>query len=188
MACRGIEVPKLTTHTHTQKTQIRVKGPQITPGYFDNPAATAAAFDPDGFLRTGDEGSVAPDGQLTIHDRIKEMIKVKGAQVAPAELEDLLLGHPCVADAAVVGVPDDYAGERPFAFVVLRPGGGRGVSAEEEAMERLVQHVKDARARDKWLAGVRVVEAIPKSPSGKILRRILRDEYRKSVQVSSAKL
>ncbi|PQK17957.1 hypothetical protein BB8028_0009g01550 [Beauveria bassiana] len=171
-----------------ERGEIRVKGPQITPGYFDNPAATAAAFDPDGFLRTGDEGSVAPDGQLTIHDRIKEMIKVKGAQVAPAELEDLLLGHPCVADAAVVGVPDDYAGERPFAFVVLRPGGGRGVSAEEEAMERLVQHVKDARARDKWLAGVRVVEAIPKSPSGKILRRILRDEYRKSVQVSSAKL
>ncbi|KAM3542424.1 hypothetical protein ARSEF1564_004642 [Beauveria bassiana] len=169
-----------------ERGEIRVKGPQITPGYFDNPAATAAAFDPDGFLRTGDEGSVAPDGQLTIHDRIKEMIKVKGAQVAPAELEDLLLGHPCVADAAVVGVPDDYAGERPFAFVVLRPGGGR-VSAEE-VMERLVQHVKDARARDKWLAGVRVVEAIPKSPSGKILRRILRDEYKKSVEVSSAKL
>ncbi|EJP70400.1 AMP-binding enzyme, putative [Beauveria bassiana ARSEF 2860] len=170
-----------------ERGEIRVKGPQITPGYFDNPAATAAAFDPDGFLRTGDEGSVAPDGQLTIHDRIKEMIKVKGAQVAPAELEDLLLGHPCVADAAVVGVPDDYAGERPFAFVVLRPDGGRGVSAEE-VMERLVQHVKDARARDKWLAGVRVVEAIPKSPSGKILRRILRDEYKKSVKVSGAKL
>ncbi|KAM3450179.1 hypothetical protein MY3296_006288 [Beauveria thailandica] len=168
-----------------ERGEIRVKGPQIVPGYFDNPAATAAAFDPDGFLRTGDEGSVAPDGQLTIHDRIKEMIKVKGAQVAPAELEDLLLGHPCVADAAVVGVPDDYAGERPFAFVVLRPG--RGV-APDEAPRRLVRHVKDARARDKWLAGVRVVEAIPKSPSGKILRRILRDEYKKSVEVSSAKL
>ncbi|KAM3552437.1 hypothetical protein MY1884_007203 [Beauveria asiatica] len=168
-----------------ERGEIRVKGPQIVPGYFDNPAATAAAFDPDGFLRTGDEGSVAPDGQLTIHDRIKEMIKVKGAQVAPAELEDLLLGHPCVADAAVVGVPDEYAGERPFAFVVLRPGPG---VAPDEAPRRLVQHVKDARARDKWLAGVRVLEAIPKSPSGKILRRILRDEYKKSVDVSSAKL
>ncbi|KAM3553617.1 hypothetical protein ARSEF4850_006835 [Beauveria asiatica] len=168
-----------------ERGEIRVKGPQIVPGYFDNPAATAAAFDPDGFLRTGDEGSVAPDGQLTIHDRIKEMIKVKGAQVAPAELEDLLLGHPCVADAAVVGVPDEYAGARPFAFVVLRPG---PAVAPDEAPRRLVQHVKDARARDKWLAGVRVVEAIPKSPSGKILRRILRDEYKKSVDVSSAKL
>ncbi|EGX91971.1 4-coumarate-CoA ligase 2 [Cordyceps militaris CM01] len=121
--------------------------------------------------------------QLTIHDRIKEMIKVKGAQVAPAELEDLLLGHPAVADAAVVGVPDDYAGERPFAFVVLRPGADAA-----RAPDDVVAYVKEARTRSKWLAGVRVVHAIPKSPSGKILRRILRDEYKKDAQAQRAKL
>lgn len=111
------------------------------------------------------------------------MIKVKGAQVAPAELEDLLLGHPAVADAAVVGVPDDYAGERPFAFVVLRPGADAA-----RAPDDVVAYVKEARTRSKWLAGVRVVHAIPKSPSGKILRRILRDEYKKDAQAQRAKL
>lgn len=166
----------------TQK-QIRVKGPQIVPGYYRNPDATAAAFDDDGFLCTGDEGSVAADGQLTIHDRIKEMIKVKGAQVAPAELEDLLLGHASVADAAVIGIPDDYAGERPFAFVVLRPGVDGGAAPAD-----LVQYVKDTRTRSKWLAGVRVVDVIPKSPSGKILRRILREDYKRDSQRPSPKL
>ncbi|OAA73321.1 4-coumarate-CoA ligase 2 [Cordyceps fumosorosea ARSEF 2679] len=168
-----------------QRGEIRVKGPQIFPGYLHDPESTAAAFDEDGFLRTGDEGSVAADGQITIHDRIKEMIKVKGAQVAPAELEDLLLGHPRVADAAVIGVPDDYAGERPFAFVALRPGGTDSGKAEEE----LMGYVRGARARSKWLVGVRVVEAIPKSPSGKILRRVLREQYkREAAQAPSAKL
>ncbi|OAA82384.1 4-coumarate-CoA ligase 2 [Akanthomyces lecanii RCEF 1005] len=166
-----------------ERGEIRVKGPQIVPGYFRNPEATADAFDDESFLRTGDEGSVAADGQLTIHDRIKEMIKVKGAQVAPAELEDLLLGHTSVADAAVIGVPDDYAGERPFGFVVLRPG-----VDSARAPEDLMQYVKDTRTRSKWLAGVRVVELIPKSPSGKILRRILREEYKRDLKASRAKL
>lgn len=166
--------------------QIRAKGPQIFSGYFNNPQATAEAFDEQGFLRTGDEGSVDADGMLTIHDRIKEMIKVKGVQVAPAELEDLLLGHPKVADAAVIGVPDDYAGERPFAFAVLKAGGdggGQAVVAEE-----LVQFVRDAKSRTKWLVGVRVVDQIPKSPSGKILRRLLREEYKKDAMVPRARL
>lgn len=111
------------------------------------------------------------------------MIKVKGAQVAPAELEDLLLGHAAVADAAVIGVPDDYAGERPLAYVVLRPGAD-GATAPED----LMRYVKDTRTRSKWLAGVRVVEVIPKSPSGKILRRILRDAYKQELKASRAKL
>ncbi|XWW92340.1 hypothetical protein V2A60_000263 [Cordyceps javanica] len=166
-----------------ERGEIRVKGPQIVPGYLNNPVASAEAFDDEGFLRTGDEGSVAADGQLTIHDRIKEMIKVKGAQVAPAELEDLLLGHPSVADAAVIGVPDDYAGERPFAFVVLGPG-----ADHESAPQELDHYVKETRTRSKWLAGVRVVETIPKSPSGKILRRILREEYKRNTMALSPKL
>ncbi len=108
---------------------------------------------------------------------------MKGAQVAPAELEDLLLGHASVADAAVIGVPDDYAGERPFGFVVLRPG-----VDSAKAPEDLMQYVKDTRTRSKWLAGVRVVELIPKSPSGKILRRILREEHKRDSKASRAKL
>ncbi|KAJ6785967.1 hypothetical protein PWT90_09145 [Aphanocladium album] len=165
--------------------EIRLKGPQIVPGYYNNPAATAESFDEEGFLRTGDVGSIAADGLITIHDRIKEMIKVKGSQVAPAELEDLLLGHAKVADAAVFGVPDDYAGERPYAFVVLQPGvdNSRGQVAEE-----LMQFVKDERTRNKWLAGVRIVDAIPKSPSGKILRRILKEEYKKDFKMPSPRL
>lgn len=128
---------------------------------------------------------MSADGLVTIHDRIKEMIKVKGVQVAPAELEDLLLGHDKVSDAAVIGVPDDYAGERPFAFVVLKHGvdNARGQVAGE-----LVQFVKDTKTRTKWLAGVRVMEEIPKNPSGKILRRVLRKEYKKDWALPSPKL
>jgi 4-coumarate--CoA ligase len=88
-------------------------------GYFNNQKATSEAFDEEGFLWTGDEGSINAEGLITIHDRIKEMIKLKGIQVAPTELEGLLLGHHKIEDCAVIGIPDDYAGERPLGFVVL---------------------------------------------------------------------
>jgi len=145
-------------------------------GYYNNPTVTAEAFDSEGFLRTGDEGSIDSEGLITIHDRIKEMIKVKGIQVAPAELEDLLLGHPWVEDCAVIGIADDYAGERPLGFVVLKKG-------VEEDMERvkgkLLAYVKEKKVRDKWLVGVMIIEEIPKTASGKILRKILRDRVGK---------
>lgn len=113
------------------------------------------------------------------------MIKVKGVQVAPAELEDLLLGHAHVADAAVVGVPDDYAGERPYAFVVLRPGvdNSRGQVSED-----LVKFVQESRTRSKWLVGVRVIDVVPKSASGKILRRVLKEQYKKDFAAPSPRL
>jgi 4-coumarate--CoA ligase len=152
-------------------------------GYFNNPTATSSAFDGDGFLRTGDEGSIDSQGLITIHDRIKEMIMVKGIQVAPAELEDLLLGHEKIEDCAVIGIPDDYSGERPLGFVVLK----RAVDLlgiEEE----LMQYVRERKARSKWLVGIRSVEHIPKSPSGKILRRLLRDKYREEMVVLKPKL
>lgn len=152
-------------------------------GYFNNPAATAAAFDSEGFLRTGDEGSIDSEGMIMIHDRIKEMIKVKGIQVAPAELEDLLLGHEKVEDAAVIGIPDDYSGERPLGFVVLKPGVDRK-GIEEELME----YVRKTKVRTKWLVGVRILEQVPKSPSGKILRRVLRDGYRDEQSILKSKL
>lgn len=102
------------------------------------------------------------------------MIKVKGIQVAPAELEDLLLGHPKVEDAAVIGISDDYSGERPLGFVVLKSS----VSKSTKVVEELIEFVKEKKSRPKWLAGVKIVDEIPKSASGKILRRLLRDRVR----------
>jgi 4-coumarate--CoA ligase len=159
-------------------------------GYFNNPAATAAAFDSDGFLRTGDEGSISSPigGLITIHDRLKEMIKVKGIQVAPAELEDLLLGHSAVEDCAVIGVPDDYAGERPLGFVVLKPGLVAVGEGEQKIYEELMGYVREKKVRTKWLIGLRVVDVIPKSASGKILRRVLRDGYEKEAGRLKSKL
>jgi len=152
--------------------EICAKGPQIVMGYLNNPKATAETFDKDGFLHTGDQGSIDENGMVTILDRIKEMIKVKGIGVAPAELEDLLLGHAKIEDVAVLGVRDDYAGELPKAFVVLKGG-----SAGDEATGReLMKYVKERKVRHKHVKEIEFTDAIPKSASGKILRRVLRDQ------------
>jgi 4-coumarate--CoA ligase len=148
--------------------EIWVRGPQVMHGYLNNPDATAATIDADGWLHTGDIGHVDADGYWYVVDRLKELIKVKGFQVPPAELEDLLIGHPEVADVAVIGVPDEEAGERPKAFVVLRPGA-------ECSADELVAYVAEHVATYKRVQVVEFVDAIPKSPSGKILRRLLRD-------------
>ena len=138
-------------------------------GYLDNPEATAATLDADGWLRTGDIVTVDEDGWFTVTDRIKELIKYKGFQVAPAELEGILLSHPSVADAAVVRSPDEEAGEVPKAFIVPR-----GPVAHDELMAWMAGRV----APYKRIHGVEFVEQIPKSPSGKILRRQLADRER----------
>jgi 4-coumarate--CoA ligase len=151
--------------------EIWARGPQVTMGYLNNPKATAETFDKDGFLHTGDIGAFDEEGFLSITDRLKELIKVKGVGVAPAELEDLLMGHPSVSDTAVCGIPDDRAGERPKAFVVLADS---HKSDPVSAGKALIQFSKDNKARPKWLAEVEIVQEIPKSPSGKILRRKLR--------------
>ena len=137
-------------------------------GYLNNPAATANTIDDDGWLHTGDIGHVDDDGHVFIVDRLKELIKYKGFQVPPAELEALLLTHPAVADAAVIGVADDEAGEIPVGFVVLKPG--------QEATEAdIMAFVAERVATYKQVRKVNFVDAIPKSASGKILRRVLRD-------------
>ena len=123
-------------------------------GYLNNPKATAETFDNDGWLHTGDQGIIDDEGMLTITDRIKEMIKVKGIGVAPAELEDLLLGHPKVEDVAVMSVPDDYAGERPKAYVVLKAG----IKNNQEVRQELIQYVKERKSRTKWITEVEFVE------------------------------
>lgn len=165
--------------------EILAKGPQVVMGYLGNEAATRAAFDDEGFLHTGDQGVIGADGFVTITDRLKEMIKVKGIGVAPAELEDLLLGHPAVEDCAVLGVPDERAGERPKAYVVLKPGAVAGDS-EGLALQALgtdiLRYAQGRKVRHKWVREVEFTEEIPKSASGKILRRVLRDREKNGVR------
>ncbi len=147
--------------------EVLVTGPQVMAGYLNNEKATAATVDADGWLHTGDLGYMDADGYLFIVDRVKELIKYKGFQVAPAELEALLVTHPGIADAAVVGRPDDEAGEVPVAHVVRRSD-----STVTEA--EVIAFVADKVATYKRLAGVTFTDTIPKSPSGKILRRLLK--------------
>jgi acyl-CoA synthetase (AMP-forming)/AMP-acid ligase II len=147
--------------------ELLLRGPNVMRGYLNQPEATAAMLDADGWLHTGDVALFDDDGELFIVDRLKELIKVKGYQVAPAQLEAVLLQHPAVADAAVIGVADDEAGELPKAFVVLRVAGTSPETIMAETARRLAPHER--------IRVVEFVDAIPKSPSGKILRRVLRD-------------
>ena len=151
-----------------QDGEIWVRGPQVMKGYLGNPQATADTIDPDGWLHTGDLGHIDADGHLYVTDRLKELIKYKGFQVPPAELEAVLLHHPDVTDAAVIGLPDEEAGEIPAGYVTLRPG----ASADPEQIRRFVA---SQVAGYKQIRRLEVIEAIPKSASGKILRRVLRD-------------
>ncbi|MGH3979205.1 MAG: AMP-binding protein [Pseudonocardiaceae bacterium] len=148
--------------------ELWCKGPNVMVGYLDNPAATAQTLDSDGFLHTGDIASVDADGNVTIVDRVKELIKYKGYQVPPAELEALLLTHPQIADAAVIGVRDAEGEEVPKAFVV-RQAGGEGLTDDD-----VIAFVAQRVAPYKKVRAVQFVEAIPKSASGKILRKDLR--------------
>ncbi|MGQ0800058.1 MAG: AMP-binding protein [Pseudomarimonas sp.] len=147
--------------------ELWIRGPMVMQGYHANPAASADTLDADGWLHTGDVGHVDADGYWYLVDRLKELIKVSAFQVAPARLEALLLDHPAVADAAVIGVADEVCGEIPKAFVVLRPGA-------HVAAEDLQQHIAAQVATYERIRLVEFVDAIPKSPSGKILRRLLR--------------
>ncbi|OAG34203.1 hypothetical protein AYO21_11648 [Fonsecaea monophora] len=147
--------------------EILVRGPQCTMGYLDNPEETRGTFLADGWLRTGDMGRMDADGCLTITGRIKDLIKVKGVGVAPAELEDVLMSHPHVQDVGVLGVPHSYKGEVPYAFVVLH----KDVQPSRGLAEELIQHVRARKSRPKWVVGVSFVQAIPRGPNGKILRR-----------------
>ncbi|KAF4554117.1 AMP-binding enzyme-like protein 15 [Elsinoe fawcettii] len=160
--------------------EICAKGPQIVMGYLNNEKATKETFDQDGFLHTGDQGMIDEQGLITITDRIKEMIKVKGIGVAPAELEDLLLGEERVEDVAVLGIKDDYEGEVPKAYVVLKAGVEQGQTEKDLVGigKELLKFVREKKVRHKWVKEVEFTDEIPKSASGKILRRVLRDKER----------
>jgi acyl-CoA synthetase (AMP-forming)/AMP-acid ligase II len=147
-----------------EKGEVCVRGPQVMKGYLNKPDATAETIDLEGWLHTGDIGYADEDGHFFIVDRAKELIKYKGFQVPPAELEAVLLTHPCIADAAVIPYPDDEAGEVPKGIIVLRE------AAEPEA---ILEFVAERVAPHKRIRYLEFVEKIPKSPSGKILRRVL---------------
>lgn len=146
--------------------ELLVRGPQVMKGYYNNDDATRETISDDGWLYTGDIVRMNEDGCVWILDRKKELIKYKAFQVPPAELEGLLLEHPAIADAAVVGKPDVEAGEIPKAFVVAR----RGV---EVSGEDVMNFVASRVATFKHVREVEFIDAIPKNPSGKILRRML---------------
>ena len=149
-----------------QDGELWVRGPQVMKGYFNRQDATSVTIDDEGWLHTGDIGHADADGDFFIVDRLKELIKYKGCQVAPAELEAVLLTHPAVRDAAVVPLENEDCGEIPRAFVVLKAP----ATADE-----LMTYVGERVAPYKKVRRVDFIETIPKSPSGKILRRLLRD-------------
>jgi 4-coumarate--CoA ligase len=149
--------------------EVWVRGPQVMKGYLNNDTATKSTIDDDGWLHTGDIGHIDADGHLFIVDRLKELIKYKGFQVPPAELEALLLTHPQIADAAVIGIPDDEAGEVPAAYIVLKQG-------QDTTAVDIQAFVADNVASYKQIRKITFIDAVPKSASGKILRRVLRDQ------------
>ncbi len=150
-----------------ERGELWVRGPQVMTGYLNNDEATAATIDSDGWLHTGDIAIIDEHGHMTIVDRLKELIKFKGFQVAPAELEALLITHPKVADVAVIGIPDDEAGEVPKAFVTAAPG-------ETVTLEEIQALVSEHLVSYKQIKELEVIDAIPKSAAGKILRKELR--------------
>ncbi|KAG6890746.1 hypothetical protein C0992_013129 [Termitomyces sp. T32_za158] len=182
-----------------EQGELVVTGPSMALRYINDEVATKETFI-NGWVRTGDE-VIIRNGDVFVVDRLKvypgenatyfmskykiqEMMKVRGFQVAPAELEGHLLTHPDVTDACVVSVLDDYSGELPFAYVVLSDTAARRVAgnpqAAAEAKAVIGKHVADAKVYYKHLkGGIEFIDAIPKNPSGKILRRVLRDEARK---------
>ncbi len=162
--CKIIDLETGAALGPNSEGEVCVRGPQIMKGYLNRPEATAATIDPEGWLHTGDIGYADADGHFFIVDRAKELIKYKGFQVPPAELEALLLTHHCVADAAVIPIPDDEAGEIPKAFVVLK-----AAATSKELLDFVAERV----APHKKIRLLEFIDKIPKSPSGKILRRVL---------------
>jgi acyl-CoA synthetase (AMP-forming)/AMP-acid ligase II len=169
LECRIVDLATGEDAPAGEPGELWMRGPNVMKGYLNNPQATAETIDADGWLHTGDIAVVDEDGYFTIVDRVKELIKVKGFQVPPAELEALLITHPRVADVAVIGIPDPECGEVPKAYVVL---------SGEASADELMQFVAERVASYKRIRAVEVVDEIPKSASGKILRRVLIDRER----------
>jgi long-chain acyl-CoA synthetase len=150
--------------------EIAVRGPMVMKGYWRNPEATRRAFH-DGWFLTGDIGKVDEEGYFSIEERKKDMLKVSGFSVFPAEVESIMYHHPAIAEVGVVGVPDPYRGEDPLAFVVLKPDAKGTVSAEQ-----IIEWCRSNMSVYKAPRQIRFIEALPKTASGKVLKRVLRDQ------------
>lgn len=150
--------------------ELWLSGPNIFKGYYKNPIATAEAIDPSGWYRTGDVGYIDEDNNIYITGRVKELIKYNGFQIAPAQIEAILLQHDAVIDVAVIGIyAEEKATELPRAYIVP----SEGHKPKKEEINRWVQ---ERTAPYKWLrGGIRFIEEIPRSPAGKVLRRALVD-------------
>jgi acyl-CoA synthetase (AMP-forming)/AMP-acid ligase II len=162
--CKIVDIETEAELGPQQEGEIWMRGPQVMKGYLNNPEATLACLDAEGWFHSGDLGYADEDGYFYIVDRLKEMIKYKGMQVAPTELEAVLISNPAISDAAVIPSPDEEAGEVPKAFVVLR---------EEITADEIMAYVAERVAPHKKVRRLEIVEQIPKSASGKILRRVL---------------
>jgi acyl-CoA synthetase (AMP-forming)/AMP-acid ligase II len=173
--CKIIDLDNKDDLEPGEKGEVCVCGPQVMKGYLGLPEATAEIIDREGWLHTGDIGYADEDGALFILDRLKELIKYKGRQVAPAELEAVLLSHPAIADAAVIPSPDEKAGEVPIAFVVLK---------KSATPAEIIDFVAERVAAHKKVRRVEFVDEIPKSPAGKILRRLLVQRVREHIRRS----
>jgi acyl-coenzyme A synthetase/AMP-(fatty) acid ligase len=185
IGCSGRLVPSMSMKVmldgrevgRGREGEILIKGPNVTKGYYNNPKATAESIDAEGWYRTGDIGYVDENNNIYITDRLKELIKYNGFQVAPAELEALLLAHPAVNDAAVIGVySEQRATELPRAVVVLADGYKGDEKMEKDLKEWIHKRVAPYK---RLRGGVRFVQAIPKSNAGKLLRRVLAEQARK---------
>lgn len=164
--CRVVDVTTGEDLGANHQGEILIRGPHVMKGYLNAAEATRKALRPDGFLRTGDLGYLDDDGELFLVDRIKELIKYKGQQVSPVELEAVLMTHPKVADAAVIGVPDEDASEIPKAFLVTK---------EPTTPEEIMAFVVDRVAPYKKIRQVEFIDQIPRTPVGKIERRRLKE-------------
>lgn len=157
-----------------QRGELCFKGDRIMKGYVNDPESTNKVIDEDGWLHSGDIAYYDEDNQFFIVDRIKELIKYNAYQVPPAEIEALLLSHPKVKDCGVIGIPNEEAGELPFAYVVKQPG-------EKLTAEEVINFVAENASKAKWLrGGVKFIDVIPRNPSGKLLRREMREMYKNS--------
>ncbi|MBU0862209.1 MAG: AMP-binding protein, partial [Alphaproteobacteria bacterium] len=168
--CRIVDIETGQDLDTGAEGELWIKGPNVMQGYLNNAKATAETIVEDGWLRTGDIAVIDPDGQMFIVDRLKELIKYKGFQVAPAELEATLVAMDGITDAAVIGLPDPEAGEIPMAFIVRTENG-----PDDAAIKA---HLAKTLSSYKQVHRIDFVTEIPKSASGKILRRFLRDKIK----------
>ena len=171
----GVEVRIVDTDTLADCPQgavgeIWIRSPQVMKGYWRMPEETAKSITPEGWFRSGDAGYLDADGYLYIHDRVKDMIVSGGENVYPAEVENVLMSHPAIADVAVIGVPHEKWGETPKAVVVRKPG-------VETSEQEIIDFARERLAKFKCPTSVDWVEALPRNPSGKILKKDLREPY-----------